>query len=46
MESQNNQIKAYLLSGKSITGLEALYKFGVFRLGARIYDLKKMGLKI
>jgi hypothetical protein len=46
MESQNNRIKAHLLSGKSITGLDALYLYGCFRLSGRIYDLKQQGLKI
>jgi hypothetical protein len=46
MESQCNQIKAHLQSGRSITPLEALYMFGTFRLGARIYNLKQQGLKI
>jgi hypothetical protein len=46
IESQNKQIKAHLLSGKSITGLDALYMFGCWRLPARINDLKKTGLCI
>lgn len=46
IESQNARIKTYLKSGKSLTPLDALYKFGCFRLGARIYDLKKQGLNI
>jgi hypothetical protein len=46
MESQCNQIKAHLQSGRSITALEALYKFGCFNLKGRIWDLKQRGLKI
>jgi hypothetical protein len=46
MESQCNQIKAHLQSGRSITALDALYMYGCFRLGARIYNLKQQGLKI
>ena len=46
MESQNKRIKAYLLSGRSITPLDALYQFGCFRLGARINDLKREGVPI
>lgn len=45
-ESQNSKIKAYLQSGKSLTPLDALYMFGCFRLGARIYNLRKQGLDI
>lgn len=39
MKSQNEQIKAHLESGKTITALEALQKFGCLRLSGRIYDL-------
>lgn len=39
MKSQNEQIGAYLKSGKSITSLEALTRFGCLRLSGRIYDL-------
>ena len=46
IESQNKRIKEYLLKGKSLTPLDALYQFGCFRLGARVYDLRKQGLKI
>ena len=46
MKTQNEQIKAYLTKGKSITPLDALNKFGCFRLAARISDLRNEGLKI
>jgi rare lipoprotein A len=46
MKTQNEQIKAYLSKGKSITPIDALTKFGCFRLAARISDLRKNGLKI
>jgi hypothetical protein len=46
IESQNTRIKEYLLKGKSLTALDALYQFGCFRLGARIHNLKEQGLKI
>lgn len=45
-KSQTQAIKEWLLSGKSITPLEALEHFGCLRLGARIADLKKQGLEI
>jgi hypothetical protein len=44
--SQNKRIKAHLLSGKSLTSLDALYQFGCFRLSARIYDLRDEGMHI
>ena len=44
--SQNKQILNYLLSGKKLTPLTALNKFGCFRLSARILDLRKEGHNI
>ena len=41
--SQTDRILDYMLSGKSITPLEALDMFGCFRLGARIADIKAKG---
>lgn len=46
METQNKQILEFLKSGQSITPLDALRLFGCFRLGARIYDLKREGYSI
>lgn len=40
MESQRKNIKNWLLSGKSITPIEALQMFGAFRLSAIIFVLK------
>ena len=45
-KSQTQAIKEWLLSGKSITPLEALEHFGCFRLSAQIFNLKKLGLHI
>ena len=39
-EAQCSSILKHLRSGKTITPLEALKKFGSFRLSARIYDLR------
>ena len=44
--TQNQQIKSYLEQGKTITPLQALNKFGCFRLAARISDLRNDGLNI
>jgi hypothetical protein len=46
MKTQNEKIKAYLNKGKSITPMDALNKFGCFRLSARIKNLRDEGLKI
>lgn len=44
--SQNNDIVIYLQKGKKITPIEALNKFGCFRLASRISDLRADGYKI
>jgi len=44
--TQANKILFYLKQGHSITPLEALKLFQCFRLGARIYELKKRGYLI
>lgn len=46
MKTQNEQIKAYLKKGKSITPLDALKKFGCLRLSARIKNLRDEGVRI
>tara|TARA_R100000049_G_C1911562_1_gene58811 strand:- start:566 stop:850 length:285 start_codon:yes stop_codon:yes gene_type:complete len=44
--TQNSKILQHLLDGHSITPIEALEKFGCFRLGARIFELRKQGFII
>jgi hypothetical protein len=44
--TQSHQILAALKAGQHITPIDALDRFGCFRLGARIYDLKQAGHKI
>ena len=44
--SQNTQILNHLKSGKKLTPIDALNKFGCFRLSARILDLRKGGHNI
>ena len=46
IETQNQMIAEYLRSGRSITPLEALRKFGCMRLASRIHDLKGKGMRI
>lgn len=45
-ESQEKQIKDHLIKWHSITPMEALRRYGCFRLGARIYDLRRRGVRI
>jgi hypothetical protein len=45
-KTQSDAILAHLSRGLPITPLEALDRFGCFRLGARIWDLRKQGWKI
>lgn len=44
--SQKDDVKKLLTSGQSITPIEALTKFGAFRLSAIIFDLRQGGLNI
>ena len=44
--SQNKVIRQHLEKGKAITPLEALERYGCFRLAARINDLRDEGLDI
>lgn len=45
-KSATQRLEDWILSGKAITPLQALNKFGIFRLGARIYDLRRKGYNI
>ena len=42
-DTQKDQILAALKAGDRLTPLDALERFGCFRLGARIFDLKQEG---
>ena len=44
--SQTTQIQKHLEKGKSLTPIQALNKFGCFRLAARIADLRNDGMNI
>lgn len=44
--SQGDQILNYLRSGKTLTAIEALQRFGCLRLAARLNDLRKEGHSI
>jgi hypothetical protein len=41
--SQNAAVLKALLAGETITALQALNRFGILRLAARIADLRAMG---
>lgn len=45
-QSHKRLIRELLLSGGSITALEALRDFGCYRLASRISDLRNEGLEI
>lgn len=45
-KTQNEAILSALLAGDTLTPLDALRRFGCFRLGARIWDLKERGHNI
>lgn len=44
--TQNEEVLRHLLDNGNITSLEAMNIYGIMRLGARIYDLKKQGYPI
>lgn len=44
--SKKEKVKQYLLSGNSITGVEALRLFGLYRLSDAIFKLRNEGMKI
>ncbi len=44
--TQCQRIAAALERGETISPVDALNRFGCFRLGARIYDLQNKGYKI
>jgi hypothetical protein len=44
--SHKTQIYKHLNSGRTLTAIQALTKFGCFRLAARIADLRKDGVNI
>ena len=45
-KSQSFKIHKFLLKARGITPLQALNKFGCFRLAARIHELRGMGINI
>ncbi|PCJ57908.1 MAG: hypothetical protein COA65_08595 [Rhodospirillaceae bacterium] len=44
--SQTTQILWYLKEGNTLNPLQALDMFGCFRLGARIWDIRDMGINV
>lgn len=46
MSPQTQQILNHLQRRGPITPLEALHRYGVFRLGARIWDLRQADIDI
>lgn len=44
--TQRNDILTYLKSGRSLTPKDAYNFWGCFRLGARVYDLRREGYNI
>ena len=44
--SQEQRILHYLMTGRGLTPLQALKKWGCFRLSGRIFEIKKWGYGI
>lgn len=45
-KSAKQKLRNWILSGKAITPIQALDKFGIFRLSARILELRNEGWNI
>lgn len=45
-KNQTNRLLAHLRAGKTITPLESWKVLGIYRLAARIYDLRELGVNI
>ena len=45
-KSQRQKIMAFLEAGNKLTALDALKKWGCFRLASRIHELKKAGYPV
>lgn len=43
---QTEKVRAYLETHYGITAKQAMEELGIYRLGARIWDLKQQGLQI
>jgi hypothetical protein len=46
VNSQRQEILRHLAKGRTLTPLEALEKFGTFRLAARIEEIRHDGFKV
>lgn len=44
--SHGRQIRQWLEAGNTLTAIDAWKRFGCYRLGARINDLRNAGMKI
>lgn len=46
MDKQTKRVHSYMQEHYGITAKQAMDDLGIFRLGARIYDLKQMGVPV
>ncbi len=46
MKTQTDRILRHLQSGRSLSPLQALRRYGCLRLAARCYDLRRAGVSI
>lgn len=44
--TQTDRILAHMRRGRSITPLQALNRYGCFRLASRIFDLRRAGVSV
>jgi len=46
MISQNERIKAYLLTGRRLSSREAMLIWNIYRLASRVHNLRSQGVPI
>lgn len=46
MTPQAQRVLKHLKKHKTITPLEAIGVYGIYRLGARVYELRQAGIKV
>jgi len=46
MISQNERIKAYLLTGQRLSSRQAMLSWSIYRLASRIFDLRSQGVPV
>jgi len=46
MKSQNERIKAYLMTGRRLSSRKAMLSWNIYRLASRVHNLRSQGVPI